>query len=100
MENAQLNPEGALDWDSSITPKSDDFFGGDLQGIIDHLDYLQDLGITGLYLCPIFESTSNHKYNTTDYFEIDRHFWRQGDLSGAGRASSSAWYESHAGCCI
>ena len=48
--------------------------GGDLQGIIDHLDYLQDLGITGLYLCPIFESTSNHKYNTTDYFEIDRHF--------------------------
>ena len=35
---------------------------------------MQDLGITGLYLCPIFESTSNHKYNTTDYFEIDRHF--------------------------
>ena len=72
--NAELTPEGALDWDSSITPKSSDFFGGDLQGIIDHLDYLQDLGITGLYLCPIFESPSNHKYNTTDYFEIDRHF--------------------------
>ena len=72
--NALLNPEGTLDWDSSITPQSDDFFGGDLQGIIDHLDYLQDLGITGLYLCPIFESTSNHKYNTTDYFEIDHHF--------------------------
>ena len=72
--NAELSPEGALDWDSSITPKSSDFFGGDLQGIIDHLDYLQDLGITGLYLCPIFESPSNHKYNTTDYFEIDRHF--------------------------
>ena len=45
-----------------------DFFGGDLQGIIDHLDYLQDLGITGLYLCPIFESPSNHKYDTIDYF--------------------------------
>ena len=72
--NAELSPEGALDWDSSITPKTTDFFGGDLQGIIDHLDYLQDLGITGLYLCPIFESPSNHKYNTTDYFEIDRHF--------------------------
>ncbi|HGR2149254.1 TPA: glycoside hydrolase family 13 protein [Streptococcus pneumoniae] len=72
--NALLNPEGTLDWDSSVTPKSDDFFGGDLQGIIDHMDYLQDLGITGLYLCPIFESASNHKYNTTDYFEIDRHF--------------------------
>ena len=72
--NTRLNPEGTLDWDSSITPNSDDFFGGDLQGIVDHLDYLQDLGITGLYLCPIFESTSNHKYNTTDYLEIDRHF--------------------------
>ena len=72
--NVGISPEGALDWDSSIRPKSSDFFGGDLQGIIDHLDYLQDLGITGLYLCPIFESPSNHKYNTTDYFKIDRHF--------------------------
>ena len=72
--NPALSPEGSLAWDSSITPKSEDFFGGDLQGIIDHLDYLQDLGITGLYLCPIFESPSNHKYNTTDYFEIDHHF--------------------------
>ena len=57
-----------------IAPNGDDFFGGDLQGIIDHLDYLKDLGITGLYLCPIFEATTNHKYDTTDYFEIDRHF--------------------------
>ena len=72
--NPKISPEGALTWDSSIKPKTSDFFGGDLQGIIDHLDYLQDLGITGLYLCPIFESPSNHKYNTTDYFEIDRHF--------------------------
>ena len=72
--NPDISPEGALAWDSSIKPKTSDFFGGDLQGIIDHLDYLQDLGITGLYLCPIFESPSNHKYNTTDYFEIDHHF--------------------------
>ena len=72
--NTEISPEGSLAWDSSIKPKTSDFFGGDLQGIIDHLDYLQDLGITGLYLCPIFESPSNHKYNTTDYFEIDRHF--------------------------
>ena len=72
--NPDLSPEGELAWDAAISPKTTDFFGGDLQGIIDHLDYLQDLGITGLYLCPIFESPSNHKYNTTDYFEIDRHF--------------------------
>ena len=51
--NPEISPEGALAWDSFIKPKTSDFFGGDLQGIIDHLDYLQDLGITGLYLCPI-----------------------------------------------
>ena len=72
--NPEISPEGSLAWDSSIKSKSNDVFGGDLQGIIAHLDYLQDLGITGLYLCPIFESPSNHKYNTTDYFEIDCHF--------------------------
>lgn len=72
--NPELSPKGARAWDAAIAPQRIDFFGGDFQGIIDHLDYLQDLGITGLYLCPIFESPSNHKYNTTDYFEIDRHF--------------------------
>lgn len=50
--NALLNPEGTLDWDSSVTPKSDDFFGGDLQGIIDHMDYLQDLGILDYIFVP------------------------------------------------
>lgn len=72
--NPAISPEGVRPWDASIAPQVLDFFGGDLQGIIDHLDYLQDLGITGLYLCPIFESPSNHKYDTIDYFEIDRHF--------------------------
>ena len=72
--NPEISPKKARAWDFAIAPQRDNFFGGDLQGIIDHLDYLQDLGITGLYLCPIFESPSNHKYNTTDYFEIDRHF--------------------------
>ena len=72
--NPAISPKGVRPWDASIAPQVLDFFGGDLQGIIDHLDYLQDLGITGLYLCPIFESPSNHKYDTIDYFEIDRHF--------------------------
>ncbi|MFQ9248548.1 MAG: alpha-amylase family glycosyl hydrolase [Clostridium paraputrificum] len=45
--------------------------GGDLRGIIEKLDYLEDLGITGLYLCPIFKATSNHRYETIDYFQID-----------------------------
>ncbi len=49
-------------------------YGGDLQGIIDKLDYLDDLGVNGLYLTPIFESPTNHKYDTTDYFKIDKYF--------------------------
>lgn len=72
--NSEISPKDSLPWDSTIIPQNFDFFGGDLQGIIDQLDYLQDLGITGLYLCPIFEAPSNHKYDTLDYFEIDRHF--------------------------
>ncbi len=50
------------------------FFGGDLQGIIQRLDYLTDLGITALYLTPIFTSPSNHKYDVTNYKEVDPHF--------------------------
>lgn len=72
--NDAISPENALAWDSSIAPKNFDFFGGDLQGVLDHLDYLQELGITGLYFCPIFQAPSNHKYDTLDYFEIDQHF--------------------------
>jgi cyclomaltodextrinase len=48
------------------------FQGGDLIGIVQRFDYLLDLGITAIYLNPIFQATSNHRYNTTDYFAIDR----------------------------
>jgi alpha-glucosidase len=51
-----------------------EFYGGDLEGIRQHLDYLQDLGITALYLNPIFVSPSSHKYDTIDYDTIDPHF--------------------------
>ncbi|MGM0124431.1 cyclomaltodextrinase/maltogenic alpha-amylase/neopullulanase [Enterococcus sp. AZ194] len=67
------DPEGTLSWGSK-QPDREDFFGGDLQGVIDHLDYLVDLGINGIYFCPIFKATSNHKYDTIDYFEIDPDF--------------------------
>ncbi len=50
------------------------FYGGDLQGVLDKLDYLQDLGVEVLYLNPIFVSPSNHKYDTQDYNYIDPHF--------------------------
>lgn len=53
---------------------SNDFFGGNLKGIIKKLPYLEDLGITVIYLNPIFKSYSNHKYNTGNYEEIDPMF--------------------------
>ncbi|KAF0226791.1 MAG: alpha amylase [Erysipelotrichaceae bacterium] len=49
-------------------------YGGNLKGIIDKLPYLSQLGISGLYLTPIFESPSTHKYDTSDYFKIDSEF--------------------------
>ncbi len=48
-----------------------DFFGGNIQGIIEKLDYLQDLGVSLIYLNPIFESASNHRYDTGNYKKID-----------------------------
>ena len=48
-----------------------DFFGGSLAGICSKLDYIASLSVTTLYLCPIFESASNHRYNTADYRAID-----------------------------
>lgn len=51
-----------------------EFYGGDLAGVIQKLDYLQNLGIEVLYLNPIFVSPSNHKYDTQDYDYVDPHF--------------------------
>lgn len=51
--------------------RSRDFFGGSLAGICSKLDYLASLSVTTLYLCPIFESASNHRYDTADYRAID-----------------------------
>lgn len=58
------------------TPDKNDvfnFYGGDIQGIIDKLDYLRELGINMIYLNPIFISPSNHKYDIQDYEHIDPH---------------------------
>ena len=50
------------------------FFGGDLYGIIEKLDYIESLGVTCLYLSPIFDAYSNHKYDTGDYMSVDSMF--------------------------
>lgn len=51
-----------------------EFYGGDLQGVIDKMDYLQDLGVDAIYFNPLFVSPSNHKYDVQDYDYIDPHF--------------------------
>lgn len=66
-------------WDELPTAQAD-FFGGDLHGINQKMSYLRDLGITGLYLNPVFTSPSNHKYDTQDYLEVDPHFGDVADL--------------------
>ncbi|MDG2199885.1 MAG: glycoside hydrolase family 13 protein [Phycisphaerales bacterium] len=54
-------------------------YGGDLQGLGDRLDYLRDLGVNALYLNPIFQSPSHHKYDTTSYVHVDEHYGTSGD---------------------
>lgn len=85
LGNTSLPRGGVLieDWSSPITEypeypgaylKNNTFYGGSLYGIIEKLDYLCSLGTSVLYLSPIFESPSNHKYDTADYENIDSGF--------------------------
>ncbi|MEQ6375444.1 alpha-glycosidase [Bacillaceae bacterium S4-13-56] len=67
------DPEGTLAWGSE-EPTPTNFFGGDFQGVMNHLDHLVDLGVNGIYFTPIFKAYSNHKYDTIDYMEIDPQF--------------------------
>lgn len=66
------DPDGVLPWGGE--PTADNFFGGDLQGVIDHLDYLERLGVNAIYFNPLFEAPTNHKYDTRDYKKVDPHF--------------------------
>lgn len=68
----EISPKNAEPWGS--VPTSSNFMGGDLWGVIEHLDYLKNLGVNGLYLCPIFTANTSHKYDTVDYFNVDPHF--------------------------
>lgn len=61
-----------LPWGERPTPKS--FAGGDLDGVREGLPYLEELGVTLLYLTPVFRSPSNHKYDVVDYYEVDPQF--------------------------
>jgi len=54
--------------------KNNDFFGGNLYGIIEKLPYLKELGVTCIYLSPVFKADSNHKYDTGDFMKVDEAF--------------------------
>ncbi|SKA87991.1 Glycosidase [Caloramator quimbayensis] len=66
------DPKGVQPWNNNVD--RDSFLGGDLKGILDKLSYLEELGTTVIYLNPIFQSPSNHKYDTENYFKIDENF--------------------------
>ncbi len=72
------DPPNARPWGSAPTVHG--FHGGDLKGVIEHFDYLLDLGVNALYFTPIFQASSTHRYNTTDYYRIDSKLGTATDL--------------------
>ena len=79
------------DWNARPTERSRergmDFFGGDLQGVRQKLPYLKELGVTALYLNPIFTAPSTHKYDCADYLHVDPHFGGDQALADLTRAA-------------
>lgn len=84
---------------------NNDYFQGDLQGITEHLDHLENLGVTCIYLNPIFEAHSNHRYDTADYCHIDPLLGNKDDLQTLCREAEKRGMSvildgvfSHTGC--
>ncbi|OGN93934.1 MAG: alpha-glycosidase [Chloroflexi bacterium RBG_13_48_10] len=86
-------PAHAREWGAPPTSGSRaamvEFYGGDLAGIISHLDHLKDLGVNALYLNPIFTAFSNHRYDVTDYFSVDPHLGGNPALENLHQALSA-----------
>lgn len=75
--------QGVTNWDKYPANMGvREFYGGDLQGVMDKLDYLQDLGVEVVYFNPLFVSPSNHKYDIQDYDYIDPHYGKIVDDGG------------------
>lgn len=72
-------------WDDRKNIRYNDFYGGDLRGVIDKLPYLHDLGVTGIYLTPVQLSDSNHKYNIFDYGQVDPDFGTNAEMRELSR---------------
>lgn len=72
--DASLNSKDTLAWGNTKEYSNNQKFGGDILGIIKKLDYIKNVGFTGIYMTPLFQSDSNHKYDVTNYFKIDNTF--------------------------
>jgi len=70
-------------------PHPQEYQGGDLLGVVEHLDHLSHLGVTALYFCPVFQSASNHRYHTHDYYKVD-------PMLGGNAALSELLEQAHA----
>lgn len=75
-ENSDVNGP----WNTGLLSDTDAVYGGTLQGIISKIPYLKDLGVTGIYLNPIFKAASIHRYDTIDYYTIDPGLGTEEDL--------------------
>jgi len=86
--SGRVDPPGELEpWEAE--PTSHGFKGGDLYGVVAHLDRLRRLGVSALYLNPVFASASNHRYHTDDYYSVD-------PLLGGNEALRELLDEAHA----
>lgn len=83
----ELPKRGTLNKDIGLWSHELEFWGGDLQSIQGHLDYLSQLGVEVIYLNPIFKAASNHKYDTQDYRIIDPAFGTRADLKTLTQAA-------------
>ena len=87
------DPADVQPWGSP--PTNTGFQGGDLRGIADRLDYLTDLGVTAIWLNPIFAAGSNHRYNTADYRAIDDRLGGEADFTRLVDRKSTRLNSSH-----
>ena len=74
--------------DGSDAHFNNDFFGGDLAGLIDKLDHIRELGANAIYMTPVFKAASNHKYDTADYHQIDPSFGTNADFTRLTREAA------------
>lgn len=74
-----VDNQSTLNWNNKVV-KNNEIYGGNLQGVIEKIPHLKELGVTGIYFTPIFKSPSAHKYDTSDYFTIDPTFGTNEDF--------------------